>query len=106
MSRIVEAVLYWGRRKKSWKNLDMALNIKHPEADQLARALAEITGQSITDSVIRALREQLRRETGRFSVARLRDEIRIISDRCAALPDYDARSPEEILGFDEHGLPS
>ena len=84
----------------------MALNLKRPEADQLARALAEITGQSITDSVIQALREQLWRETRRSSLARLRDEIRAISDRCAALPDYDARSPEEILGFEEHGLPS
>jgi hypothetical protein len=24
---------------------------------------------------------------------------------CAALPDHDKRSPEEIIGFDEHGLP-
>jgi hypothetical protein len=25
--------------------------------------------------------------------------------RCAALPDLDTRSPEEILGYDEIGLP-
>ncbi len=84
----------------------MPLSIKHPEADQLARALAETTGQSITDAVIKALREQLRRETGRSSIARLRDELRAISDRCAALPDHDTRSPEEIIGFDERGLPA
>lgn len=83
----------------------MPLNIKHPEADELARTLAQITGQSITDAVIRALREQLRRETGRSSALRLKEELRAISDRCVRLPDHDTRRPEEIVGFDEHGLP-
>jgi antitoxin VapB len=83
----------------------MPLNIKNPEADELARTLAQVTGQSITDAVTRALREQLRRETGRSSAPRLKEELRAISDRCANLPDYDARSPEEIMGFDDHGLP-
>ena len=43
----------------------MALNIKHPEADRLARALARTTGESITDAVLTAIRERLQRETGR-----------------------------------------
>lgn len=83
----------------------MPLSIKHPEADGLARQLAEVTGQSITDAVIQALREQLRREAGQHSAGRLREQIRSISDRCSTLPDHDTRSPEEILGFDQHGLP-
>lgn len=29
-----------------------------------------------------------------------------IGRRCAALPDQDTRQPDEILGYDEHGLPS
>ncbi len=36
---------------------------------------------------------------------RLRDEIVAIGKRCASLPVLDPRSPEEILGYDEHGLP-
>jgi hypothetical protein len=28
-----------------------------------------------------------------------------ITDRFAELPVYDARTPEEIIGYDEHGLP-
>jgi len=84
----------------------MALSIKHPDADDLARRLAEATGQSITDAVIEALRAQLKRETGRRTAPRLEEELRAISDRCAALPDYDIRSAEEIIGFDEHGLPA
>jgi antitoxin VapB len=35
----------------------------------------------------------------------LADELDAIGRECAALPVLDARSPEEILGFDEHGLP-
>jgi antitoxin VapB len=56
--------------------------------------------------VVNALREQLMRETGRRLAPRLTEELRAIGDRCAALPDYDKRSPEEIMGFDEHGLPA
>lgn len=84
----------------------MALSIKQPQADQLARKLAAVTGLSLTDAILRALREQLERETGRSRVSSLAQDIRAISHRCAALPDLDSRSPEEILGFDEHGLPS
>ena len=83
----------------------MPLNIKHPEADALARALARQTGQTITEAVACALREQLRRVTGRGSYPSLSQELLAIGKRCASLPDYDTRSPEEILGFDEHGLP-
>lgn len=83
----------------------MALSIKHPEADQLARSLAALTGLSLTEAVLKALREQLTRETGRSRVNGLAEDLRAIRARCAALPDLDLRSPEEILGFDEHGLP-
>ena len=83
----------------------MALSIKHPEADRLARQLAEATGESLTDAIIQALRERLRREQARIRPPRLRDEIRAIRQRCAALPVRDHRSPDEILGYDEKGLP-
>lgn len=83
----------------------MPLSIKHPEADELARELAQTTGQSITTAVVRALREQLKRETGRSAASRLKDELLRISERCSKLPDYDTRTAEEILGFNEHGLP-
>jgi antitoxin VapB len=83
----------------------MALSIKHPEADRLARELAERTGESLTGAIINALRERLRREQGRVRSPRLRDEIRAIRQRCAALPIKDHRSTDEILGYDERGLP-
>ena len=83
----------------------MPLSIKHPEADRLARELANETGETITETVINALRERLLRERGRATVPRLRDELRAIRKRCAALPVLDNRSADEILGYDEHGLP-
>jgi antitoxin VapB len=83
----------------------MALSIKHPEADRLARELAERTGESLTDAIINALRERLRREQGIPRAPRLRDEIRAIRQRCAALPVKDRRSADEILGYDDAGVP-
>jgi antitoxin VapB len=83
----------------------MALSIKHPEADKLARQLAATTGETLTDAIINALKERLRRETGRLRGPRLRDELRAIRQRCAALPVRDDRDADDILGYDEHGVP-
>lgn len=83
----------------------MPLSIKHPEAERLARALAERTGETITEAVIVALRERLKREQGRRRAPALREELLEIGRRCASLPDLDTRSPQEILGYDEIGLP-
>jgi antitoxin VapB len=84
----------------------MALSIKHPEADRLARELAARTGETLTDAVVVALRERLARETGRSHVTPLREELAAIRHRCAALPVIDDRSAEKILGYDERGLPA
>ena len=83
----------------------MALSIKHPEADRLARELSNYTGEGITEVVLKALRERLQREKGRVRTPNLREELLAIGNRCAALPDLDTRGPDEILGYDEHGLP-
>ena len=84
----------------------MALSIKHPEADRLARELAQSTGEGITEAVITALRERLARQKRRRRHGRpLSEELRAIGERVAALPVLDPRSPEEILDYDERGLP-
>jgi antitoxin VapB len=49
----------------------MALSIKTEEADRLARELAEMRGETITEAVTVALREQCAREQ------RLRDERKV-----------------------------
>ena len=84
----------------------MPLSIKDPEADQMARNLAERTGETITQAVITALRERLAREQRKDeTVENLVEEIMAIGKHCAALPQLDARSADEIIGYDERGLP-
>jgi len=83
----------------------MALNIRNPEADQLAAELAERTGETKTEAVIKALRDRLtrvRRERGKRPLAEVLEEI---AKHCSELPLLDPRSPDEIIGYDENGLP-
>ena len=82
------------------------LNIKHPEADRLARTLANQLGETITEVVIEALREKLLREQGRRMPVEMKVNLLEIGRRCAELPDKDARPPEDILGYDSKGLPN
>lgn len=84
----------------------MALNIRNPLAERLSTELAELTGETKTDAVITALSDRLarvRRDKGKKS---LREELEEIADRCSRLPILDPRTPDEILGYDENGLPS
>jgi antitoxin VapB len=83
----------------------MAVSIKNRETEHLARELARQTGLSITDAITVALREQLAREEGKRTAPRMRERLLEIGRRCAALPDLDTRSAEEILGYNEIGLP-
>lgn len=84
----------------------MPLNIKHPEADRLARALARTTGETLTDAVLNALRERLQRETGRREPSSLREDLRRIQHRFVSARAPDRRSADEIIGYDERGLPA
>lgn len=84
----------------------MQLNIKNDETYQLAAELAELTGETLTDTVTIALRERLARVKRRRANRSLVDELDEIALHCASLPVLDARSDEDILGYDEHGLPS
>lgn len=83
----------------------MALNIRNPEAERLADELARYTGESKTEAVTNALRDRLARVRRERSGRSLAEELEAIAEHCAKLPVLDARSPEEILGYDEHGLP-
>ncbi len=83
----------------------MALNIRSAETEALAAELARLTGETKTEAVTTAVRDRLervKRERHRRSLA---DELDAIGKQCAALPVLDSRTPDEILGYDEHGLP-
>lgn len=83
----------------------MALNIKDPHADNLARELAQATGETITEAVTVAVSERLERVRAAHPESRLTEELAAIALRCAALPVLDERSDAEILGYDQRGLP-
>ena len=85
----------------------MPLNIKNEYAHRMAKELAELTGSSITDAVTVALKDALENaKSGAIeSKKRLIRELNEIAIHCAALPLLDSRSPDEILGYDDNGLP-
>jgi antitoxin VapB len=83
----------------------MALNIRNPEAEKLAGALARLTGETKTEAVTRALRDRLTRLRRERAHRPLADELDDIARQCAHLPVRDGRAAEEILGYDENGLP-
>jgi antitoxin VapB len=83
----------------------MPLSIKDLETERLARDLAQRTGETITIATKRALEERLRRIGGERDKALLLEDLVAIRRRCAELGVVDARAPEEIIGYDEDGLP-
>jgi antitoxin VapB len=83
----------------------MALSIKDPETERLARNLAQLTGESITTATKRAIEERLRRLGAHSGRAALLEDLADIRRRWSALPVLDNRTPEDILGYDENGLP-
>ena len=85
----------------------MALSFKDVETDRLARQIAKLTGETLTEAVRTSLAERLRRERlKRGDAAGLARVLEEIAASCAALPVLDDRTEDEILGYDEHGLPS
>jgi antitoxin VapB len=82
----------------------MALNIKSDEADRLARQLAAETGESLTDAVINALRERLERHHARQQPS-MKTRLERLAAEVAAMPVTDPRRPDEILAYDDVGLP-
>ncbi len=80
----------------------MALTIESVEADRLARELAAETGESLEDAVVNALRERLAQYQRDAHVDRV---IKEMQDRVAKPPVLDDRPADEILGYDDWGLP-
>lgn len=85
----------------------MALSIRDPETDRLARELAALTSENLTETIRKALAERLAREERSRAAddARRRRDLRAMIDRVAALPSLDERFEDEILGYDERGIP-
>ena len=89
------------------------LRIKNPEAHRLARELADLTGESLTDAVISSLRERIRLKRAerpeRPGLARKAslEELMALVECTAAHIKKDWRDGEDPTAFlyDERGLP-
>jgi antitoxin VapB len=82
----------------------MTLNIKDPEAHELARKLAEQTGETMTRAVTEALRERLARFTRAQKPEATADDLLAIGRRCAAAIKGKTADHGTLL-YDERGLP-
>ncbi|WP_159008805.1 type II toxin-antitoxin system VapB family antitoxin [Bradyrhizobium sp. S69] len=75
------------------------------EAHKLATELAGLTGESLTSAVTLALQERLARERRRRRPDQVAARLMKIGSQYSALADT-GRSPDEILGHDDQGLPT
>jgi antitoxin VapB len=78
------------------------LYVKNPAAHRLAEQLAKQMGVTITQAVIHALENQVRQAKKPWN----QEKIDAILAEFDALPVLDPRSPDEIIGYDEFGIPT
>lgn len=84
----------------------MALSIKDPETDALVRKLARVRKTSYTAAIRLAVANELARHAGQPSLESVRAKVRKTQKEFAALPVLDPRAPDEIIGYDDDGLPN
>jgi antitoxin VapB len=83
----------------------VSLNIKSKEVHAMATRLAKLRGTSITQAVLGALKEELRRQQRRVPVSDEVARMEAFSRRLSRLPILDRRSEDEILGYGPGGYP-
>lgn len=83
-----------------------ALNIKNERTCELARKLADLTGESLTEAVTQSVKERLARVERPDPAERLR-RIQAIADRAAPgfVEPYRSMNHGDLLYDDETGLP-
>jgi antitoxin VapB len=78
------------------------MNIKRAETEELARRVAELTGESLTDAITNSLRERLA-HLPHQSEGGLAERLMRIGAAAAAIRSGKGISPESL--YDERGLP-
>jgi len=80
-------------------------SIKNETTERLARQVAGETGESLTEAIQRSLQERWDRLKNNRRSRALASQVEDLLRRVDALPILDARPAEEILGYDENGMP-
>jgi len=81
------------------------LNIKSEDAYRLASRLSELTGESLTTVVTKALRSELEREQRLRDKAALRARLLALADEISSDMPPDVTSNHDWLYDEETGLP-
>jgi antitoxin VapB len=84
----------------------MSLNVKNPEAHELARELAELTGESMSSAVTVAVRERRDRILADRSGGLAERMLEIGRDCAGRLPERVRAIDHGELLYDERGLPA
>jgi antitoxin VapB len=84
----------------------MPLSVKNEDTERLVRKIAKLTGESLTEAVRVSVAERYDRLTRGKSGRTVADELNEIALRCARRPVISHLSPDEILGYDDSGIPS
>ena len=82
----------------------MALNIRNSETEHLANELSQLTGETKTEVVRKALSMRLQLLKQQKETEGLAEELNEIAEHCAKLPVLDKRNGDEIL-YDKNGFP-
>ncbi len=83
----------------------MAINVKDPETDRLARELARLTDENLTVAIRRSIEERLARVRARTNATAQVNQLDDLIARGRARATLDPRSADDIIGYDHVGLP-
>jgi len=89
------------KTRKTARKRPRTLFVKNPAAHRLAVLVSKRMGVTLSDAVISALEDKLRGAGRPFD----RAKIDALSAKIDRLPVLDARTPDEILGYDAFGIP-
>jgi antitoxin VapB len=84
----------------------MPISLKNDQTEMLARKLAELTGETLTEAIRAAVAERYERLRRARSGRSLAVELNAIALRCARRPIISPLSADEILGYDDSGAPT
>lgn len=82
------------------QEVPMALSIRNPEVEELARLLALRTGQSLTEVILQALSAAQEKLEGSPS---RQQQLASLCTTMQNLPLLSPSTPDEILGYGEAG---
>ena len=84
----------------------MDVHIQREAHEEAIRKLAASRGLSLSDAIGLAVCNELERDREKLRRAEYFERVREAQAIFAAAPLLDPRTPDEIIGYDEHGLPT